>query len=421
MPDPTDRRPEEKRQSSSTLGPIRDRIVDLRRVRAGDLLANFRNWRRHPDRQRRALVDLMRTLGIVDSLIARELPDGSLELIDGHLRKDLDPDLILPVQVVDLDEDEANLLLATLDPVAAMAEPDPAALEALLSRIEISSSAVNAMLDGLAREAKITLGVELTDPDDIPPVPKSPKARPGEVWELGPHRIACADATDPDVYGRLLGGSPADVLWTDPPYGVGYVGKTPRALQIAGDDASGLASLLARSFSAVDGVLRRGSGVYVCSPSGALSMTFATAFVDARWQLRQTLIWRKDCLALGRSDYHYIHEPILYGCKPGSGRWGRGHDGWFGGNAETSVFEIPRPRASRDHPTAKPVELVRRCLQNSSMTDAVVLDPFLGGGSTLIAAEQLQRRCVGIEIDPGYVDVAIARWEAFTGREARRL
>ncbi len=203
--------------------------------------------------------------------------------------------------------------------------------------------------------------------------------------------------------------------------GVDYTGKTQRALRIANDDRDGLPSLLSRSFAAADAVLCPGAAIYICHPAGSLSVTFASAFLEVGWELRQSLVWVKDAMVLGHGDYHYRHEPILYGSKPGAGRWGRGHQGWFGGNAETSVLEIPRPRASREHPTAKPVELVRRLVRNSSTEDDAILDPFLGSGTTLIASEELRRRCFGIELDPAYVDVAIARWEAFTGTKARRL
>ena len=121
---------------------------------------------------------------------------------------------------------------------------------------------------------------------------------------------------------------------------------------------------------------------------------------------------------LGHADYHYRHEPIAYGYTQGSGRRGRGAKGWYGGNSQCSVIEVPRPAASRDHPTMKPVELIRRCLLNSSKDADVVLDPFGGSGSTLIAAELFGRRCFAMEIDPRYVDVIVDRWEGVTGRQA---
>ena len=140
------------------------------------------------------------------------------------------------------------------------------------------------------------------------------------------------------------------------------------------------------------------------------------------WTLRQGLVWKKNSIVVGHSDYHYGHEPILYGVKPGyAGRRGRGARGWYGGNACSSVFEIPSPQRNEDHPTAKPVALIEPMIQNSSRTDEIILDPFLGSGSTLIAGEQLGRRCFGIDLDARYVDVAVVRWEQFTGKTAERL
>jgi DNA modification methylase len=126
-------------------------------------------------------------------------------------------------------------------------------------------------------------------------------------------------------------------------------------------------------------------------------------------------------MVLGHGDYHYRHEPILYGYAPGRGRWGRGARGWYGGNGQDSVLEVPRPSASREHPTAKPVELIRRCLENSSRRGDRVLDPFAGSGSTLVAACVLERWGYGMELDPRYCDVIVDRMERLTGHEATRI
>jgi DNA modification methylase len=164
-----------------------------------------------------------------------------------------------------------------------------------------------------------------------------------------------------------------------------------------------------------------GAALYVAHPAGQLSVNFALAFQGSGWKLHQGLVWVKDRMVLGHADYHYRHEPILYGYKPGPGRWGRGHQGWHGGNGQDSVLEVPRPAASREHPTAKPVELIIACLAISSARGEVVLDPFAGSGSTLIACEQLGRVARLVEIDPGYSQVILDRWMAFTGVSAVRV
>lgn len=395
---------------------FRDRVKDLRRVRAGDLLEHPLNWRTHPRRQREALRAVLEKVGFADALIARE-DKGLLRLIDGHLRRDIDPEQIVPVLVLDVNEEEAELLLATLDPLTELAGANPDALSDLLSRVDASSEELRQLFAELTTRAGPAAG--LVEPDDIPSTPTTPRSRPGDVWELDGHRVACGDARDEALIARLIGGESARVLLTDPPYGVSYQGKGRSRLRLANDDQGGVAALLAEAFAAADPALAPGGAVYLFHPAGPGTVAFLAA-LTARWSLKQVLVWRKDAMVLGHADYHFAHEPIAYGKKPGPGRWGRGGSGWYGGHAESSVIEVPRPKASLEHPTQKPVELLRRLIGNSSAANDVVLDPFLGSGSTLIAAEQLGRRCFGVEIDPRYTDVAVRRWERFTGRKATK-
>jgi len=259
----------------------------------------------------------------------------------------------------------------------------------------------------------------LADPDDVPAPPPVPRTRPGDVWLLGEHRLVCGDATDRATLDRAMGGARADLVWTDPPYGVDYVGKTREALTISGDTSGGLQELLRASFAEIDRVCRDGAAIYVAH-AGQTAQVFLEAFADIGWRLRQTLVWVKDRPVLGHGDYHYQHEPILYGVIRPRGRWGRGGEGWYGGNGESSVLEVPRPAASREHPTMKPVELVRRLIANSSREGDVVLDPFAGSGSTLVAAALSGRRCIAVELDPVYCDVIVARIERTTGVRATR-
>jgi DNA modification methylase len=407
-----------KGPTRSRGGGVRDRIEALVRVRAGDLLPNPSNWRRHPDHQARALRSLLAEVGYADALLARREGER-LVLIDGHLRSSLDPEQVVPVLVLDIDEREADLLLATLDPLAALATPEPEALSALLERVKVSEAEVRDLLSGLARSAGLPAIRPAIDPDEIPPKPKVPKARAGDLWVVGDQRILCGDATSAADLARLMGGDLADVLLTDPPYGVSYVGKTPEALRIQGDEAGGIAELLSRSFAAADPHLSPGARIYLFHPAGSLAPVFLAAFTCQGWRLHQILVWVKDRMVLSHADYHFRHEPIAYGYVPGPGRWGRGSKGWYGGDSQDSVIEIPRPGASRDHPTAKPIELISRLLTNSSRGNDAVLDPFLGSGTTLVCSAMLGRRGFGLEIDPAYCEVAVARLEQVTGERAR--
>lgn len=274
-------------------------------------------------------------------------------------------------------------------------------------------------LDQLLRDIQDDSGTEGGGEDEAPEPPAEPHSKRGDLWHLGDHRLLCGDATDPAAYDRLLDGAQANLVWTDPPYGVSYVGKTDDALTLEGDarDADQLHTLLTTAFPRITENAKPGAPVYVAHPAGALSVVFGQAFIQAGWRLHQTLVWVKDRMVLGHSDYHYRHEPILYGYLPGGrSRRGRGHSGWYGDHSQTSVFEINRPSTSTEHPTMKPVELVTRAIVNSSRKRDTVLDPFAGSGTTLIAAHLHGRRCYAMELSPAYCDVILRRFHDQTGQ-----
>ncbi len=259
------------------------------------------------------------------------------------------------------------------------------------------------------------------DVDDVPEVSKIAKSKLGDLYELGEHRLLCGDATKAEDYERLMGGDKAECIWTDPPYGVEYVGKTKDALTIKNDGAAGLRAMLADAFAQWERSSVEGGAVYIAHPPGALSLTFLQCFIEAGWRLHETLCWNKQTIVMGHSDYHYSHEPILFGYMPGGGRRGRGGAGWYGDNSQKSVLDVAKPSRSESHPTMKPVALVEICIKNSAPVGGIVLDPFGGSGSTLIACEQTGHKCRMIELDPLYVDVIIERWEALTGKKANKL
>lgn len=254
------------------------------------------------------------------------------------------------------------------------------------------------------------------DPDDPGDIPDDPISLPGDIWQLGRHRVICGDSTDLSAVDALMGGRRADMMWTDPPYGVDYVGKTADALKIQNDTGpGGLPELLAGAYAAATSALKAGAPVYVAHPD-SYRVIFETAMDQAGWHVRQNLIWAKDVLVLGRSDYHYRHEPILYGFTDGGeGRLGRGGDRWYGENNATTVFDVPKPSRSAEHPTMKPIELITRMLNNSCPPGGIVYDPFGGSGSTLIAAHAHGATGYLVELDPAYVDVICRRFQKATG------
>jgi DNA modification methylase len=361
----------------------------------------------------------MEEVGFADAILVREREDGELEVIDGHLRRSMDPEMVVPVLVLDVDGAEADQLLVSLDPLAALAQTDATTLTDLLASIDTRSEDLRMLYGDLARQASETAVGRTADAEEIPPVRRKAVTKPGDLYVIGTHRLICGDATDGATVSRLMGKELGALLLTDPPYGVSYVGKTRERLRLSNDATGDTEALLGSAFSNVDVVLKEGAAIYVFHPAGSNALAFLEAMAQ-RWDPQQQLVWVKDSMVLGHADYHYAHEPIAYARKKAQARRGRGAAGWYGGNAATTVFEVPRPKASSEHPTAKPVELLSRLIANSSIPGDVVLDPFLGSGSTLIACEDLHRRSFGIEIDPTYVDVAVRRWEAFTGRKARR-
>ena len=202
-------------------------------------------------------------------------------------------------------------------------------------------------------------------------------------------------------------------MWSDPPYGVLYTGKTKDALTIENDDAAGLPGLLSAAFGTADEVLAEGAPIYIAHPPGALSVVFGQCFLGVGWHLHETLVWVKNSMVLGHSDYHYKHEPILYGWKGANRRWYAGRD-------QVSVFEVDRPSRSEEHPTMKPVDLIIAHLQNSTRRGDLVLEPFAGSGSTIIACESLSRCARAVEIEPRYAAVCLKRWADMTGIAPRR-
>ncbi len=401
----------------SAAAPWRSRIVGSGSEDPGQLLANPRNWRRHPTEQRAALRGSLDTVGWVAQVIVNTTTG---HLIDGHARVEealTRGEPTVPVLYVELSEQEEALVLATLDPIAAMAVAEQSVLDELLASLSVDDAGLAALLADLAGDLP---KAGLTDPDEAPDLPQEPYVKTGELWILGDHRLLVGDATKAGDVARLMAGETAEAMWTDPPYGVGYVGKTKRALTIANDDEGGPAVFAGAARIAPLAPCAR---FYVAVPAGPHQLDFLLAIREVGWRLHQELVWVKNSIVLGHSDYHYAHEPILYGYTPGPGRPGRGaHAGtrWYGDNSASSVLAYDKPSRNLEHPTMKPVGLVSECLVNSTRSGDLVYEPFAGSGSTLIAAEQLGRRCYGIEIDPAYAQVTIERWQAFTGMEPHR-
>ncbi|WP_322999978.1 site-specific DNA-methyltransferase [Castellaniella sp.] len=290
-----------------------------------------------------------------------------------------------------------------------------------------------------------------TDPNAVPPVPDVPVSRPGDVWVLGRHRVMCGSSTDPAAWARLMRDDRADICVTDPPYNVAYEGKTKDRLTIQNDSMSAgdFRQFLLEFYRAVFDVMKPGAPIYVYH-ADTEGLNFRSAFIEAGFKLSGCLVWRKNTMVLGRSDYQWMHEPILYGWKPGAAHR------WYGGRKLTTIIEHgeggavrrlddgrwavqagddllivdasatleqhlgsviyhDKPARNGEHPTMKPVSLIERNLRASSRAGDIAIDGFGGSGSTLMAADRLGQSARLMELDGGYVDVIVRRWQDYSG------
>ena len=393
--------------------PIRNRIKELRNVLASSLKPNPKNWRTHPQSQSQAMRGILDEIGYADSLIARELPDGSLMLIDGHLRAETTPDEMVPVQIVDLTEAEADKLLLSLDPLAAMAESNAAAMQQLCDDAETNNAALQAMWDEMQANVEQPL-VEIVQ-DEVPEPPADPITKPGDLWLLGDHRLLCGDSTKAEDVERLMACAKADMMFTDPPYGVNYEGghfhsgnvniKRKREKLAADVTAQIYFDFLPVALAYVDGPC------YMWFADSKARDVY-NAVHDNGCEVHALIIWHKTNAkyAAMNAQYKQRHEPCLYFKPRGSTLR------WCGETTEATVWSQDRDGINEFHPTQKPIALAAKALKNHEA--ATVLDIFCGSGSTLIAAEQLGRKCYGMEISPAYCDVIVKRWENLTGKKA---
>jgi DNA modification methylase len=313
------------------------------------------------------------------------------------------------VAPADWDLDTARAYALADNRTAELAEWD----ESVLAQQLLELHDADFDIEALGFEMPQVIEPEPIDEDELPLQPEA-MVKHGDLWKLGEHRLFCGDATDVGAYERLLGEDQVDLVWTDPPYGVSYVGQGGMTIENDNLDIGALEEFLRQSFNAMFTFTKPGACWYVAAPSGNLFQAFSIPLSELEvW--RHTLVWVKDALVMGRADYHYRHESIFYGWTPGAAHQEPPD------RKQDSVWEVPRPRSNKEHPTMKPIELITRAINNSCRANDLVLDPFAGSGSTLIAAEQTRRRARVMEIDPKYCDVIIARYERITGNKAELL
>lgn len=402
-----------------------NRIIEVRVVTAAELLANPKNWRKHPESQTKALVGVLEAVGIVSPLLAyySARANGALTLIDGHLR--LEQGGEWPCTILDVSDEEADFILLTFDPLSAMAYGNQELLSGLLAEVTVADASVKAMLENLAREVGIDLEavpyddaeVDLNNADELG---AKWDVQRGDVWELGlrRHRLMCGDATAKADVELLLDWEAPLLMVTDPPYGVEY---DPSWRAEAADE--GKLAFAPRRVGKVENDTRAdwsqayalfpGDVAYTWSPGGDLLIATGQALISADFSIRNQIIWKKPHFPLGRGHYTYQHEPCWYAVKKGA----KSH--WIGDSKATTVWEIALDRnVEGGHSTQKPIECMARPMRNHA---GHVYDPFMGSGTSIMAAEGVGRRCFGLEINPGYVGVALERFVKATGQEVVRV
>jgi DNA modification methylase len=418
--------------------------LGTRTIEITALTPDPQNVRTHDAKNLQAIADSLRTFGQRKPIVTAKSNDGTLVVIAGNgtleAAKALGWTHITIAEVPeDWDADKARAYAIADNRSAELADWDQTALTSALLDLD----AVGYDMKMLGFDPSTMDEADDVVQDEVPALEDQGPTRTalGQLWIMGENRLMVGDSTNAEHFARLMGSDQADCVFTDPPYNVNYEGGTDDALKIENDNMSDadFAKFLEDAYTLMFQHTKEGGGIYVCH-SDTGGGVFRSKMLETGWYLKQCLIWVKDTFVLGRQDYHWQHEPILYGWKPGAAH------SWYGRRIRATVLESdqdirsmkkqdlvdllleiaetstiirePKPRRNAEHPTMKPVPLVARMVANSTTRGDLVIDPFGGSGSTLIACAQMDRRCYTIEFDPRYADVILNRWEQLTGQTA---
>jgi DNA modification methylase len=423
------------RNGSAATAAWRNRITGQGEVDPKSLVANPANWRAHPREQQQGLAAALSEVGWVAQVLVNTTTG---HIVDGHLRVELaiarnEPSV--PVTYVELSEEEERLVLATLDPLAAMATAEKDALAALLAGLSPTDDALAALLAELGEANGIRRPI-LGDPDDVPPLPDAADVyvRPGDLFELGDHRLLCGDATNLDDVSRLLDGAEPKLLATDPPYGVSLdptwrdgvyndLGPAEKPyMRTEGHRNTTLSGDTRIDWSEAFELVPSLQVGYVWH-AGIYAAEVAVGLQRVGFEIASQVIWDKGLFAMSRGWYHWNHEPCWVIRRPGVPNL------FLGERNQSTVWRAPSPKmimagsdeVKFDHPAQKPVLLFETPIRNHLRLGEAVYDPFLGSGTCLVAAEILGRLCYGLEIEPRYCQLIIERWQGLTGSRAARV
>ena len=390
--------------------------MQIKEIEVAKLIPYVNNSRTHDDAQVAQLAASIKEFGFRNPILV----DG-VGIIAGHGRlmaaRKLGLDKVPTIDCSDMTETQKKAYIIADNKLALKAGWDTNLLSLELQ--ELDTNGFNLELLGFdSKELDELLAPEvvegLTDEDAIPDVPDEPKTKLGDIYILGNHRLMCGDSTSIDDITKLIGGGGGvDMLLTDPPYNVAYEGATKQKLTIINDSMGNeeFRQFLRDAFVSANTVMKAGAVFYIWHADSE-SYNFRGAAQDAGWKVRQCLIWKKSSMVMGRQDYHWKHEPCLYGWKEGAGHL------WSADRKQTTILEFDKPIRNGEHPTMKPVALFEYQMLNNTKGGDIVLDLFGGSGTTMLAAEKNGRHSRLMELDPKYCDVIVKRWEDFTGKQA---
>lgn len=390
-----------------------DEIVEISKLKE-----NPRNPNTHPTVQIELLAQIIRKTGWRAPITVSNL---SGFIVKGHGRLQAAKAAGLkqcPVEYQNfIDEEEELAALLADNKLAELAEIDVEKLTDIFKDYEFEDLSLTGYsqeefdeLVDVFEEAEL-----LGDPDEVPEEVET-RCKLGDIWQLGNHRLMCGDSTIISDVEKLMNDSRADMFLTDPPYNVNYEGGTNDKLKIQNDNMEDaqFRQFLYDAFTTADMVMKEGAVFYIWHADSE-GYNFRGACKDIGWTVRQCLIWNKNSMVLGRQDYHWKHEPCLYGWKEGASHL------WASDRKQTTVIDFNKPQRNGEHPTMKPVGLFDYQIKNNTKGGDIVLDLFGGSGTTLIACEQNKRIAYLMELDPHYCDVIITRWEKLTGKTAELL
>lgn len=395
------------------------KIVELKVLPLSSLKAAEYNPRKElkpGDEEYEKIKRSLERFGFADPVVV----NSDMTIIGGHQRVRVAKDIGMteaPCSVVDLSKEDEKALNIALNKITGSWDNDK--LAAILQGLSLggydttltgfTDKEQNELLNGLTLTK--TAGEDGFDLDGAVEAIEEPWVKRGQVFQLGVHRLMCGDSTSEEDVDKLMNGNKADLIITDPPYNVDYHGGTGMTIENDNMDDSSFYHFLLDAFRNMSNCCREGASAYIFHADSE-GLNFRKAFKDAGFKISECLIWAKQRFVLGRNDYHWRHEPCLYGWKEGASHY------FVDDRTQDTILEFDRPEKNDKHPTMKPLPLVGKLMQNSSMINWKVLDLFGGSGSTLMAATQLDRQAFTMELDPKYCQVIIERWQEYTGEQA---